>query len=119
MYKKIASVRSDEDDEEIIDELIDRFGDVPRETLNLIKVSRIRGLAELLSVKRIYEQGKTIIFTFAEKSQLTPLGIVNINEVFKGRAFVHGGVEPYIRIPMDQNNKLKDSLKLLSLVKGD
>lgn len=119
MYKKIASVRSDEDEEEIIDELIDRFGDVPREALNLIKVSRIRGLAEVLSVKRIYEQGKTIIFTFAEKSQLTPLGIVNINEVFKGRAFVHGGVEPYIRIPMDPNNKLEDSLKLLGLVKGD
>lgn len=119
MYKKIATVRNDADEEEIIDELIDRFGDVPRETLNLIKVSRIRGLAEELSVKRIYVQANRIIFTFAEKSRLTPLGIVNINDAFKGRAFVHGGLEPFIRIPANGQTKLEDSLKLLSLVKGE
>ena len=119
MYKKIANVKTADDEDEIIDELIDRFGDVPRETLNFIKISQIRSLAEELSVKRIYEQAKNIIFTFAEKSRLTPVGIININEAFKGRSFVHGGVEPFIRIPMIQQSKLTDSLKLLSLVKGE
>jgi len=117
MYKKIATVRSEEDEDEMIDEMIDRFGDVPRETLNLIKISRIRGLAEELSVKRIFEQNGKIVFTFDEKNPLTAFAIVNINDVFKGKAFVHGGVEPFIRIPLNQKDKLTDSIKLLSIVK--
>src|SRR5699024_1145055 len=48
MYKKIAAVRSRDDEDEIIDELIDRFGDVPQSAVNLVKISHIRYLAELL-----------------------------------------------------------------------
>ena len=55
-HLKIAGVRSEADEDEMIDELMDRFGDVPRETLNLIRISRIRSLAEDLSVTRIHEQ---------------------------------------------------------------
>ena len=117
MYKKIATVRNQDDEDEMVDELIDRFGDVPRETLNLIKVSRIRGLCEELSVRRVFEQNKRVIFSFAEKSMLTPFAIVSINEAFKGRAFVHGGVEPYIRIPALPDQKLQDSLQLLEIIK--
>ena len=117
MYKKIASVRTPEDEQEMIDELIDRFGDVPRETLNLIKISQIRGMAEELSVRRIYEQNKRIIFSFAEKNHLTPYAIFSINDAFKGRAFVHGGVEPFIRIPMIPARKLEDCLELLTIIK--
>ena len=117
MYKKIATVRSEEDETEMIDELIDRFGDVPRETQNLIKISRIRGLAEELSVNRIFEQAGKIIFSFSEKNPLTAFGIMNINEAFAGRSFVHGGTSPFIRIPLNQNEKLAESIKLLEIVK--
>lgn len=55
MYKKIAAVRSYDDEDEILDELLDRFGDVPRETVNLVKLSHIRYLAEEMSVTRIHQ----------------------------------------------------------------
>ena len=45
MYKKIATAASAADEEEIIDELIDRFGEIPRDTMNLITISRIRSMA--------------------------------------------------------------------------
>ncbi len=51
MYKKIAMVASDEDEAEMIDELIDRFGDIPRDTMNLIKISKIRSMAGMLGVR--------------------------------------------------------------------
>ena len=38
MYKKIAMIENDEDEAEIIDELLDRFGDIPRDTMNLVKI---------------------------------------------------------------------------------
>ena len=55
MYKKIAGVHSCDDEDEIIDELLDRFGDVPRETVNLVKLSHIRYLAEEMAVTRIHQ----------------------------------------------------------------
>ena len=67
MYKKIASVSTEEDEDEIIDEMMDRFGDVPRETLNLIRVSRIRSLAEELSVTRIFEQQGKVCLLYTSR----------------------------------------------------
>ena len=56
MYKKIASVRTYEDEDEILDELLDRFGDVPQPAVNLVRIAHARYLAETLSVTRIYQE---------------------------------------------------------------
>ena len=116
MYKKIASVKSEEDEEEIIDEFLDRFGDLPRETLNLIKVSRIRGYAEELSVVRISEQMGKVVISFAEKNPLNPFALMNVNEAFGMKVFVHGGKEPFIRLTTKPMDKLDDTVKLLSIL---
>ena len=61
MYKKIAEVRTKEDEDEILDELLDRFGDVPKETIVLIKVSRIKHLAEDLKLTKLkVEEGRDL-----------------------------------------------------------
>ena len=119
MYKKIAAVRGEEDEDALYEELVDRFGDVPSETRNLVKVSRIRGLAEELSVRRIFEQDRHIIFNFEEKNPLTAEGIVRIREAFNNKAFVHGGVKPFIRVPGRPKTKLDDTIRLLSAIKGE
>lgn len=61
MYKKISGVRSEEDEDDILDELTDRFGDVPRETVNLVKISHIRFLAEELGIERVRKVQQTDI----------------------------------------------------------
>lgn len=117
MYKKIATVRSEADEESMYDELVDRFGDVPKETMNLIRISRIRWLAEGLAVTRIYEQGPYVLLSFDEKNPLTPMSIIHLNEVFGARVFVHGGVKPFIRIPLVRRHELEDVIKLLETLK--
>ena len=117
MYKKIAAVATEEDMEEMIDELLDRFGEVPRETLNLIRISRIRSLAEELSVTRIHEQQDKVIVTFAEKNPLSGYALMCVNETFGMRAFVHGGKEPFIRLSVRPAAKLDDLAKLLQILK--
>ncbi len=116
MYKKIASVRKEDDEDEMIDELLDRFGDVPRETLNLIRISRIRSLAEELAVTKIYEQQGKIIVAFGEKNPLNGYALMNVTETFGQKAFVHGGVEPYIRLSVKPMDKLRDCVKLLQIL---
>ena len=103
----------------IIEELKDRFGDVPRETRNLIKIARIKGLADELRVRRIFEQNKHMVFTFDQFSKINAESIVMINAEYGGRSFIHGGNKPYIRILVDPNKILDETLKLLILLKGD
>ena len=62
MYKKISLIRDEEDMQDIVDEFIDRFGEPPRETEALIKVSLIRALASRCRVKRVEHSGANILF---------------------------------------------------------
>ncbi|MDO5303872.1 MAG: transcription-repair coupling factor [Clostridia bacterium] len=117
MYKKIATVQTEEDADELYDEMVDRFGDVPRETMNLVKISRIRSLAEDLSVARVYEQGEKVIVQFGEQNPLSAYALMNVNEAFGLRAFVHGGKEPFIKLSTKPMNKLDDCIKLLEILK--
>ncbi|MEE0944500.1 MAG: transcription-repair coupling factor [Clostridia bacterium] len=66
-YKQIAAIASDEDSAEVIDEIIDRFGDVPKAVMNLIKISEIKTVASECGVVEISEkQGGRFVFTFNE-----------------------------------------------------
>ena len=113
MYKKIASISSDEDEDEVIDELIDRFGEIPRDTMNLIKVSRIRSMAEKLCITRIHEEGKKVIFQFAEANGLSPRSLAALSERYGMRLFIHGGVKPFVRFTPERKERLQEILEFL------
>ena len=76
MYKKIASVRTRDDEDEIIDELTDRFGDVPQQTINLIKISHIRYLAGLRCLLTEIKQNENkVVLSFDAKNPLSGFGL--------------------------------------------
>lgn len=64
VYKQIAEVQSPEDMSDISAELEDRFGMLPPEVTNLIRVAHIKSLAERLSMVNITEKDKTVKFSY-------------------------------------------------------
>lgn len=64
VYKQIASVENHQEASDLIDELEDRFGNMPIEVKNLIHVAVIRSYAEELCIRKIQEKGNQIIFTY-------------------------------------------------------
>lgn len=116
MYKKIATIEKDEDLDEIFDELLDRFGDVPRETENLLLLSQIRSIAGDVGVKRIYESQKKIMITFEKDNMLKGKTLMAVNQEFGQKVFIHGGKEPFLRLSSEKNQKLKDILSLMKLI---
>ena len=64
IYKKISSISDIEEYRELVDELIDRFGDVPREVENLLDVSFIRRLASKNGIYNIIQRGSDIFIQF-------------------------------------------------------
>lgn len=118
MYKKIASVASAEDEAEIVDELIDRFGDIPRDTMNLITISRIRSLAEKLCITRIHEEGNKVLFSFAQENGLSPRSLANLSAKYGMRLLIHGGVKPFVRFTPQSKKRLAEILEFLEIADG-
>jgi transcription-repair coupling factor (superfamily II helicase) len=106
MYKKIAAIKDDEDEEEMIDELIDRFGEMPAEVMNLVQVSHVRAMAEAAGIIRIHEEQKKIIYEFYEKSQMTPRRVAALSEEYGMGVLIHAGVKPFIKCAYSGKNKL-------------
>ena len=75
MYKKIASITSRDDFDEIYDELTDRFGDVPKSVLNVMNVSYLKIISTDLDFIKIIEREKSVVFKF-DKSNRDILSII-------------------------------------------
>ncbi|WFA07742.1 transcription-repair coupling factor [Tissierella sp. Yu-01] len=71
IYKKISSIENMDDYRELLDELIDRFGDIPEEVSNLMDISYIRALSSRIDIKNIQERAKDIKIDFASTKKLS------------------------------------------------
>ena len=74
IYKKITSFKKEKDLFELKRELEDRFGKLPEETENLIKIARIRILCSKLLIYKILSEQKRIYIYLNSKSPLKPQG---------------------------------------------
>ena len=113
MYKKIASISTENDKETIIDEIIDRFGAPPACVINLIEVSLIRMLASKAGFAEITQKGGRILFVFDPQTYIDGNVIMKLSGKFSGRVLFNGGAKPYISLsgcPL-ANNLLFDHIK--------
>ncbi len=60
LYKRIALIRNKYDADDIADELLDRFGDMPQSVDNLLRISLIRSMAIDFNIKQLTETGREI-----------------------------------------------------------
>ena len=66
LYRRIARIRTEEDADDMTDELIDRFGDPPRMVNNLIAVALLRSKAAACGISDISQKGANVLFTLSE-----------------------------------------------------
>lgn len=71
MYQKISLIENSKDAMDVIDEFIDRFGNMPKEVENLIKIVEIRNKARELEIKEIKQSGDYLIIDRKDKRKLT------------------------------------------------
>lgn len=114
IYHKIAVVESEADKVELIDELIDRFGDVPRAVQNLIDVARIKAVARKLGVEKVVEKQGQAVISFFDQNRLNPEMILNMVNVVGSRALLNAGRKPFIKYKIA--NKKTGAEEILSLL---
>lgn len=96
VYKKIMHIETRQDSEEMEEELVDRFGDIPQPTLNLIAVARIKALAAKAGVQSITQQKETINIKFFEDSTIKADQLEPVTAYFNKR--VSFAVTPNLQI---------------------
>ncbi|MBR4972728.1 MAG: transcription-repair coupling factor, partial [Oscillospiraceae bacterium] len=63
LYRRMAAIRSQQDADELLDEMIDRYGDPPKGVLNLIDIALLRAEAKACGVQDIRQKASDVLFT--------------------------------------------------------
>ena len=114
MYKKIASIRNEIDQQEIIDELLDRFGEIPQATMALVDIALIKALAEKAGILRIHQEQQKLVFRFDPTHKLKPEQIAKVVGEYGMRILVHGGLQPFIKVNIASNDWVSEAKALLT-----
>ncbi|MDE6710690.1 MAG: DEAD/DEAH box helicase, partial [Oscillospiraceae bacterium] len=104
VYRKIASLRTNEDSLDLTDELIDRYGDPPKAIQGLISVALIRNMASDLTITEI-SQKNGIMFFYLKSADMEQ--IQALTAAYKGRVTVNGGEKAYIAVKMKDDKPIE------------
>ncbi|MFB0507829.1 MAG: transcription-repair coupling factor [Thermodesulfobacteriota bacterium] len=77
-YKRLSSARSEEEIDDMREELRDRYGPIPRPALNLLEAMKLKQLLIRLRVRKLNLSGERAVITFDESSEISPQGIVSL-----------------------------------------
>lgn len=108
MYKKIAAVETAEDKLEMIDELIDRYGEPPESVEGLIDASLLRNTASNLGITEIQQRKESLFFYISEMSMEQ---INSVSDAFKGRIIFNSLSKPYICVKLKNNERPERLMK--------
>lgn len=103
IYRRIADIKSDDDASDVIDELVDRFGDPPACVEGLIRIALLRGKASANDVYEITRQNDSVLLKL---SAMNMEKIARAAGHFKGRFVVKAGRDvPYIEVRLLKGEK--------------
>lgn len=108
IYKRIAGVETDAESDEMLDELIDRFGEPPRSVQNLLAIARQKARAHQAYVTEITQKGDTLRFVLYGQAPVEPLQIPGLVEKFAGAViFVPDKEAPSFLYKINYNSRQK------------
>ena len=97
LYRRIARIRTSGDGDDMTDELIDRYGDPPRQVNNLISVALLRGRAAACSITEITQKGGGLAFAL-DRFQLE--AIAALAGQYPGRMLFSPGDKPVLTLKL-------------------
>ncbi len=98
LYRRMAAIRSQTDADDLLDEIIDRYGDPPKGVLNLIDVALLRANAQKVGVKDIRQKATDVLFTLT-KLDFSAVSGLCADKDYKGRVQLLANYkEPTLRL---------------------
>jgi transcription-repair coupling factor (superfamily II helicase) len=105
MYKRVKAVESDEDYSELVDEMIDRFGDLPLEVDILLRISRIKAWAKTSGVESIKKQQSKIVIKLTAEGTVNTDGAKLVSDTLElGRAIGFSMENDQLLVTVDERH---------------
>ena len=112
IYQDIANCRTEADIMDIIDEITDRYGDMPKEVENLIEIARIKNITRPRHIVKIQEKQMGFVFTFADDIVIEAETISKLLKQYKNNIHFSAIGKPYITLKIEKN-KIEEIKKFI------
>ena len=109
-YRRIADIRSKEDARDVIDELLDRYGDIPPSVMGLIDIALVRSRAAAMGVYEIRQNDGSLLLYL---SNIRRKEVPELIGRLPGRAMLSAGGKPYIAVRLQKGETPPKLLKEL------
>lgn len=108
LYRRIAHIRTEEDADDMTDELIDRFGDPPSSVNSLIHIALLRGEAADTGISEIAQREGKLIFTLSDFEMDRISKLYTLPE-YKNRIKIEAGTNPAISLKLNSGERVLDA----------
>ena len=116
LYRRIARIRSESEADDLMDELLDRYGEPPRTVNNLISVALLRAAAAECGITEITQKNGSLLF-FLPKFDLRQVSVLCGQEKYRNRLLFSAGEKPYLSLRI--RNPKEDVLRLCQTLVED
>ena len=96
IYQNIALCNNEQDIQDVIDEIIDRYGNMPKELENLLSIARIKYLAKAQKISKIASKGTSVVFTFETNGD--NIDIPGLVKKYGNRIKFSAGIKPMVTL---------------------
>ena len=110
IYRRIALIRTEEEADDLTDELIDRFGETPPGVNALIHVALLRGEAGRAGITDISQKQGTLRFTLSD-FDMEKVSALYAREEYKNRLRVEAGSKPCLSLKIKNKNRVIDEAR--------
>jgi len=113
VYRRIADIKSYEDSSDVVDELIDRFGEPPESVYGLIDIALLRNRATSIGITEVKQQANALLL-YKEKFDMDR--VKRLIQSMPNRVMLSAGSRPYISVALSGKQPLdvlEDALKIL------
>ena len=98
IYRRIAALRTPADRDELTDELLDRYGDVPPPVEALLDVALLRAAAMERGITDITQKGRQLLFSFDGRIDPSALLAVCTMASYRSRTQLTAGASPRLTL---------------------
>lgn len=102
LYRRIAAITTPEDADDVTDELLDRYGDVPPPVQALLDVALLRAAAAQVAICDITQKGQQLLFRFDESLNVSALMAVCSHASYRNRLLLSAGERPRLTLYLRQ-----------------
>ena len=129
IYKRIAGIENEEEYDDMLEELLDRFGEPPKTVQNLLAVARLKAMAHRIYMTEVRQLGEELKFTMYEQAKIDPAAVPQVIAMYPEEMKFKVETNPYfLYTPRNRRAKGKENVlekageileRMQVLVKGE